>query len=219
VASKNPQFAHNVEGQRRSIAVVENQLRGGRRGDGRGWLGSMPNGAERLARIFQVGRAPSREGPGASSDLGQELAQLSARVSALEQTHQPAATDPEPTVAAPRPPAALSAPIELPHIPLTDDRDHWLSRCDQFAVYAGERHLGTVDGIRYASRADRPDLIEVRGGPFGRRLLVLPVDEIEAVIPDEQAVIVSEACSGTTARERLRTRLKQVLATLRPLPR
>jgi hypothetical protein len=104
-------------------------------------------------------------------------------------------------------------------MPLTDDRDHWLSRCDQFAVYAGERLLGTVDGIRYESRADRPDLIEVRGGAFGRRVFVLPVDEIEAVLPDEEAILVNEACSGTTAGERLRTRLKQVLATLRPLPR
>jgi hypothetical protein len=197
--------------------VVENQLPGGRRGDGRRWLGSMPNGAERLARIFQVGQAPPGEGRGASADLGQELAQLSARVSALEETHQPAATDPEPRVAAPGRPAALPAPIELPHMPLVSDRDHWLSRCDQFAVYAGERLLGTVDGIRYESRADRPDLIEVRGGPFGRRVLLVPVDEVEAVLPDEQAVLVGEAWSGTTAGERLRNRFKHLLATLRPL--
>jgi hypothetical protein len=194
--------------------VVENQLPGGRRGDGRRWLGSMPDGAERLARIFQVGQAPpgeERAAP-AAEDLEQELGELRARVSALEQTF-PAAYQP----AVQHRPAEPLVRIELPHMPLADDRDRWLSRCDQFAVYAGGRLLGTVDGIRYGSRADRPDLIEVRGGPFGRRLLVLSVDEVEAVLPDEQAVLVDETWSGTTAGERLRNRLKHLLATLRPL--
>jgi hypothetical protein len=194
--------------------VSRKQPPGTRQGEVRGWLGPAASGGERLARIFQVGQAPLGEGRAApaAEEIEQELGELRARVSALEQTF-PAAHQPpvqhrsaEPLVR-----------IELPHVPLTDDRDRWLSRCDQFAVYAGERLLGTVDGIRYESRADRPDAIEVRGGPFGRRLLVLPVDEVEAVLPDEQAVLVDEAWSGGTAGERLRNLFKQLLATLRPL--
>jgi hypothetical protein len=144
-------------------------------------------------------------------------------VSELEQklraAQHPASSSTEANATARPRPARPSVTIELPHMPRANDRDHWLARCDQFAVYAGDRLLGTVEGIRYQSRADRPDLIEVRGGLFGRRMLVVPVDEVESVLPDEEAILVDEACSGTTSRQRLRARVKQLVATLHPLPR
>ena len=83
--------------------------------------------------------------------------------------------------------------INLPRV-LSSERDFQLRRCERFAVYAGARPLGVVDGIRYESRTDRPDLLEVRSGRFGKRLVLIQVSDVEAIDPDEEVVIVSEGC-------------------------
>lgn len=42
--------------------------------------------------------------------------------------------------------------------------DYRLCRCEGFEVDSPTRRVGVVDGLRYHSRSDRPDVLEVRAG-------------------------------------------------------
>jgi hypothetical protein len=72
-------------------------------------------------------------------------------------------------------------PLELTH-PLT--------RCEGFRVDSPSGTVGVVEGIRFVSRIDRPDLLEVRAGRFGRTLLLIPIEEVEEISADEKRVVV-----------------------------
>jgi hypothetical protein len=73
------------------------------------------------------------------------------------------------------------------------DRDYALARCEGFVVDSPEGPVGLVEGLRFVSRIDRPDLLEVRGGRLGRRLLLIPSDQVEEVRLDEERVLVRSA--------------------------
>ena len=68
--------------------------------------------------------------------------------------------------------------------------DYKLCRCEGFEVDSPTRRVGVVDGIRYHSRIDRPDVLAVRAGPFGRQLLLIPVEEVEQILVDEGRLIL-----------------------------
>jgi hypothetical protein len=63
------------------------------------------------------------------------------------------------------------------------DRDYWLSHADGFAVDAARGRVGVVEEVRFGSRIDRPDFLVVRAGRFGRRRLLVPVEDVEQVRP------------------------------------
>ena len=44
--------------------------------------------------------------------------------------------------------------------------------------------------MRFRSHIDRPDLLEVRCGHLGRRLLLVPVDDVAFVEPQERMVVL-----------------------------
>lgn len=86
----------------------------------------------------------------------------------------------------------MSRRIELPrHFAL--DEDYWLSRCDGFRVEAGERRLGIVSELRFDARLDRPAELVVCGGLFGNRVVVVPTNDVLAVVPREQRVVLRDA--------------------------
>jgi hypothetical protein len=71
------------------------------------------------------------------------------------------------------------------------DRDYWLTRCDGFAVEApAGRHLGVVEGVRFGSRIDRPEQLEVAVGRVRRQLLLVPVDDVESVSGEQQLIVL-----------------------------
>jgi hypothetical protein len=73
-----------------------------------------------------------------------------------------------------------------------DDRDYWLSRCEGFLVESPTgRGLGVVEGLRFSLRIDRPDLIEVGAGLLRRRVLLVPVDDVESISGDEERVVLN----------------------------
>jgi hypothetical protein len=168
----------------------------------RTWLGGAARGGERLARIFQVDQSAR------ASELAAELADLRTRLGTLERELSTLDHDSHSSDATPQP-ASKSPMVDLPRV-VPSERDFRLRRCERFAVYAGARPLGVIDGIRYESRTDRPDVLEVRSGRLGHRLLLVPVGDVEAIDPDEEVVIVSEACWSPGIRERLRDYLEQV---------
>ena len=171
---------------------------GERREGGRAWLGGdgSTEGSDRLARLFQIGRAER------TLQAEKELAELMARVRTLETELRALRRrdDPDPYQAK----NAGTSRVELRRPPEPGERDYELHRCQGFEVYAGQERLGVVEGILYGSRWDRPDVLEVRTGRYGRRHpLFVPVEDVEAIEPDEAAVIVREALRSPASRSRL----------------
>jgi hypothetical protein len=70
------------------------------------------------------------------------------------------------------------------------DREYRLRRCHGFRVESGEHDVGIVEGVRYGSSATRPDMIEVRAGHFGRRLLLVPVDDVADILEEDETLVV-----------------------------
>jgi hypothetical protein len=178
----------------------------GRRRESRAWLGPPARGGERLARIFGIS-APDRV------DVGPRLEELQAAVRRLEaelRELEGGRADAGSGVART---GARGPLVELPRVPSATDRDFWLGHCEEFAVYTGDGPLGVVEGIRFQSRIDRPDLLEVRRGRLGRRTLLVPVEHVDLVDPKDRLVVLRASWPVSGRRRRLRSRLGR----LRPL--
>jgi hypothetical protein len=104
-------------------------------------------------------------------------------------------------------PSGYTAPVErarerteqmstLPSFPSSSDaeesRDHdaLLVRCEGYEVDSPVGHVGFVEGLRFDSRIDVPDFLEVRGGRFGRELMLIPVEAVQEITPEEERVLV-----------------------------
>jgi hypothetical protein len=167
----------------------------------RAWLGGTPSGGARLARLFQIG-APAR-----AAELEAELARLRAKLNALERELSALRLHTDGSDALPD--VSSDTPlVDLPRTLLRSERDYRLSRCEGFSVYAGARVLGVVEGVRYHSSTDRPDMLEVRGGRLGRHRLLVPANDIEAIEPADEAVLVNDAFCPNG--ERLQGRLERL---------
>jgi hypothetical protein len=70
------------------------------------------------------------------------------------------------------------------------ERGYSLARCEGFRVESPAGEVGFVEGLRFVSRIDQPDLLEVRGGRLGRRRLLIPVEDVEEISPAEERVVV-----------------------------
>ena len=68
-------------------------------------------------------------------------------------------------------------------------RDYWLHRCEGFRVESAGREIGIVRGLRFKGSLE-PDLLEVRAGLFGRRVLLIPVEQVEELVPKEKRVVL-----------------------------
>ena len=82
------------------------------------------------------------------------------------------------------------------HRVLGDGADgDWLARCEGFTVVAPDGRIGTVDEIRYgpSRRWDSPSELVVHAGRAGRRLLIVPVDDIADVDPELRVVTLHTA--------------------------
>lgn len=85
-----------------------------------------------------------------------------------------------------------------------------LTRCEGFRVDSPTGEVGFVEGLRFGSRIDQPDLLEVRGGRFGRQLLLIPVEEVEEISLDDERLLVRTPAPGEHEHD-LVTRLRRVL--------
>lgn len=73
------------------------------------------------------------------------------------------------------------------------ERGYALSRCQGFEVESQDGPVGIVEGLRFVTRIDRPDILEVRGGRFGRELLLIPVEQVNEVRIADEVVVVQAA--------------------------
>ncbi len=69
-------------------------------------------------------------------------------------------------------------------------QDYWLHRCEGFRVESPDGEVGTVKGLRFRDSIE-PELLEVRTGLFGRRLLLIPVERVERIFSNERRIILS----------------------------
>jgi len=60
------------------------------------------------------------------------------------------------------------------------DRDYWVVHCEGFQVRSGRRRLGFVQEV-----LDGGQTLAVRGGFLGRRVVLVPVDRVLAIVPRE----------------------------------
>jgi hypothetical protein len=72
-------------------------------------------------------------------------------------------------------------------------RSYLLGRCEGFQVDSPTGPVGFVEGVRFISRIDQPDFLEVRGGRFGRELLLISSEEVEEIRVAEEVVAVRSA--------------------------
>jgi hypothetical protein len=73
------------------------------------------------------------------------------------------------------------------------ERSYSLARCEGFEVDSPSGPVGFVEGLRFVSRIDQPDLLEVRGGRFGRELLLIPIEHVEDVLVTEERIVIRSA--------------------------
>jgi hypothetical protein len=67
--------------------------------------------------------------------------------------------------------------------------DYWLHRCQGFRVESPAGRIGTVTGVRFQGSIE-PELLEVRSGLLGHRLLLIPVTQVQAILPKQRRIIV-----------------------------
>jgi hypothetical protein len=95
-----------------------------------------------------------------------------------------------------------------------------LARCEGYEVDSSVGLVGFVEGLRFGSRIDVPDLLEVRGGRLGRELLLVPVEAVHEISAEEERVLVRGVSPTQTdisheLVDRLRKALHVVTASLR----
>jgi hypothetical protein len=69
--------------------------------------------------------------------------------------------------------------------------DYWLGRCEGFEVDTPEGRLGIVEWLVFGSRLDRPDAVAVRTGHVLHGSVLIPVDDVERVLPEEGRIILA----------------------------
>jgi hypothetical protein len=74
------------------------------------------------------------------------------------------------------------------------DDGYWLARCQGFAVIAPEGRIGTVEEVRYGAsrRWDSPSTLAVLPDGAGRRILIVPVQDVAEVDSERQTVVLRE---------------------------
>jgi len=121
------------------------------------------------------------------------IAALEGRIQALRNGAQVEDKDPS---------ADVRAAVDLrslpsdPTLPRALSERPSLARCEGFEVDSPEGFVGFVEGLRFVSRIDEPDLLEVRGGRFGRELVLIPVEAVEEVVLDEERLVVRSVPRG-----------------------
>ena len=67
---------------------------------------------------------------------------------------------------------------------------YWLAHCEGYRVDSPDGRVGVVEHVRLAPDSGRPELLAVRSGLFVPRLLLVPADRVEGVVPRERRVVL-----------------------------
>ncbi len=97
-------------------------------------------------------------------------------------------------------------------------RFDWLCRCEGFRVDSPEGRFGVVEGVMFRVRPDEPDALIVRTGVFGRRLAIVPIEDVDDVLPRRERITlraVPDVSSGDFISQ-VRNRLRRLAAEQAP---
>jgi hypothetical protein len=72
------------------------------------------------------------------------------------------------------------------------DRGYWLRRCEGFLVETPTKRIGRVIGIRYGETTNEPEALEVRAGLFGRTRLLISVDDVIDIDPEQGRLALAD---------------------------
>ena len=72
------------------------------------------------------------------------------------------------------------------------DRGYWLRRCEGFLVETPTKRIGRVTGIRFGETTNEPAILEVRAGLFGRSRLLISVDDITDIDPEQRRLVLAD---------------------------
>jgi hypothetical protein len=86
-----------------------------------------------------------------------------------------------------RPPAPAPTPALalVPHAQPLLDREYWLAHCEGYRVDGDEGRVGFVEAVR--DEAGRR-MLAVRAGRLGRRLVLVPADEVSFIVPRAERI-------------------------------
>ncbi len=119
--------------------------------------------------------------------------------------------------------------VDTPAISLKESlgsRYYWLGHCEGFRVDSPEGRFGLVEAVMFRTRPDEPDALIVRVGVLGRKLIIVPIEDVADVTPRRERIVlrrVPDMSSGDFLTE-LRSRLRRLAAEsagapgLRPVP-
>jgi hypothetical protein len=73
---------------------------------------------------------------------------------------------------------------------------YWLRRCHGFRVDSPEGRVGIVEDVLYGAEYDRPSALVVRTGLLRQRLQVVAMEEVDAVYPRLERVVLRARPGG-----------------------
>lgn len=93
---------------------------------------------------------------------------------------------------------------------------YWLAHCEGYRVHAPAGRLGRVETVISHDGEEGADALVVRGGMLGGRLVVVPVEEVDRVVPRKERIALRASAQivGTEFLPEIlaRARVKSVAA-------
>lgn len=94
--------------------------------------------------------------------------------------------------------------VEDPHAPVSDG--YWLRHCHGFRVDSPRGRVGIVEDVLYGAAHDRPSALALRGGLFGQRLELVPIEEVDTIDPRRKRVALRPSAGANQSGVRVRRR-------------
>lgn len=149
-----------------------------------------PTDSESLATLEAALAVDLAELRQMQSDLHEQVVRVAALEGRVEAMRQLAGNDRVARVEQPSASEARSPRTDTPITPRAFDHGTSLARTEGFRVDSPSGFVGFVDGLRFLTRIDQPDLLEVRGGRFGRDVMLIPIEAVDEVVPAEQRLVI-----------------------------
>ena len=70
------------------------------------------------------------------------------------------------------------------------DTEYWLAHCEGYRVDSPEGRIGLVEGVRRDDGGERAESLAVLAGMCGLRRLIIPVSEVESIVPHAERLFL-----------------------------
>jgi hypothetical protein len=80
------------------------------------------------------------------------------------------------------------APPEAPSARVPFDREYWIGHSEGYRVDGPDGRIGFVEEVRDNAGDPAAPFLAVRAGRLGTRVLIVPADAVEFIVPREQRI-------------------------------